>query len=336
MKAIIVLVLLFVGVVTSMLFYVSKMPGASPGSIGSVLTDEERSASDSMRATCEQLAHVIGHRSTAKQLNVTAAREYIVKRLGASALKSRETPFSVRGQTGTNIDAEIEGGGMKSEVVVLGAHYDTDAYVPGADDNASGCAMLLELASYLRNQSHDRTIKIVFFDFGSSRFAGGKDSGSAVWAENVAKSNTNVVAMISLDSIGRFADDPGSQGGPFPLSLMYPKQGNFLLVAGDLHAREFVKSTVTSLRTTGSFPTEGLTVPSALPWFDASDHVAFREHGWPSIVITDTGPYRNKEHGLPEDTPDRLQYDRMAKALSAIEKVVDKLARAGTSVTALN
>lgn len=336
MKAIIVIVLVLVGAVAAMLLFVSKMPGVSPGSIGGVLTEEERSASEEMHGTCEQLAHVIGHRSTAKSLNLTLARELITRKLGSHAIKTKETPFSVRGMVGTNIEAEIEGGTMKNEVVVLGAHYDTDAYVPGADDDASGCAMLLEIAANLKNQTHDRTIQIVFFDFGSSRFAGSKESGSRVWAETASKAGTKIVAMVSLDSVGCFTDEPGSQGGPFPLSIVYPKQGNFLLVAGDLKARDFVKSTVTTLRTAGNFPTQGLTVPSFLPWFDVSDHVAFRDQGWPAIVITDTGPNRNKVHGLPEDTADRLNYDRMAKALIAIEKVVDKLARAGTSATSLN
>ena len=336
MKAFIILVLVLVGVVAAMLFYVSKMPGASPPAAGSLASEEEKAAAERMHAFCEELAHQIGHRSTAKQLNQVAAREVIKRRLGSYALKSKETSINVRGSSGVNVEAEIEGGISKNEVVVLGAHYDTDAYDPGADDDGSGCAMLLELAGYLKNQSHDRTIVIAFFDFGSSRFAGTKDSGSWAWAENAAKAGTKVVAMVSLDSIGRFKDDPGSQDGPFPLSLVYPKQGNFLLVESDLGARDLVQSAVTTLRTAGLFPTEGLTVPSFLPWFEVSDHIAFRKHDWPAIVITDTGPYRNPGHGTPDDTPDRLQYDRMAKALTAIEKLVDRLARAGVSATSLN
>jgi Zn-dependent M28 family amino/carboxypeptidase len=336
LKAFIVLVLLLVGAVAAMLFYVSKMPGASPPATGSIASEEEKSAADRMHAFCEEFAHTIGHRSTAKQLNQSAAREVLARRLGSYALKTKETPLSIRGSSGVNVEAEIEGGTSKNEVVVLGAHYDTDAYDPGADDNASGCAMLLELAGYLKNQSHDRTIVIAFFDFGSSRFAGSKDSGSWSWAENAARAGTKIVAMVSLDSVGRFKDDSGSQDGPFPLSLCYPKQGNFLLVESDIGSRELVQSAVTTLRTSGSFPAEGLTVPSFLPWFDVSDHTAFRKHEWPAIVITDTGPYRNPEHGTPNDTPDRLQYDRMAKALMAIEKLVDKLARAGTATTSLN
>src|SRR5262249_31524740 len=157
--------------------------------------------------------------------------------------------------------AEIEGGTAKNEVVVLGAHYDTDAYDPGADDDASGCAMVLELGGYLKNQSHDRTIVLAFFDYGSSRFAGTKESGSWAGAEDGARTGRKAAAMSSLDSRGRFKDDSGSQGGPFPLSVCYPGQGNFLLVESDLGARDLVKSAVTTLRTAGMFPTEGLTVP---------------------------------------------------------------------------
>jgi Zn-dependent M28 family amino/carboxypeptidase len=336
LKAFIIFVLVLVGAVAGMLLFVSKMPGASPPATGSLASEEEKAAADRMHAFCEEIAHQIGHRSTAKTQNLQAAREVISRRLGSYALKSKETPLSVRGSSGVNLETEIEGGTAKNEVVVLGAHYDTDAYDPGADDNASGCAMLLELAGYLKNQSHDRSIVLAFFDFGSSRFVGSKDSGSWAWAENAARAGTKVVAMVSLDSIGRFKDDAGSQSGPFPLSIVYPSVGNFLLVESDLGARDLVKSAVTTLRTSGLFPTEGLTVPSFLPWFEVSDHIAFRKHEWPAIVITDTGPYRNPTHGTPDDTPDRLQYDRMAKALTAIERLVDKLARAGASATSLN
>jgi Zn-dependent M28 family amino/carboxypeptidase len=336
LKAFIIFVLVLVGVVAAMLFYVSKMPGASPSAAGGITTEEEKSAADRMHAFCEEIAHVIGHRSTAKPMNTVAAREVIKRRLGSYALKSKESSFTVRTQGGVNVEAEIEGGTMKNEIVVLGAHYDTDAYDPGADDDASGCSMLLELAGRLKGQSHDRTIVVAFFDYGSSRFAGTKECGSWAWAEDAARAGKKIAAMVSLDSIGRFKDDPGSQSGPFLLSSCYPSQGNFLLVESDLGARDFVKSAVTTLRTAGMFPTEGLTVPGFLPWFEVSDHIAFRKHDWPAIVITDTGPYRNPEHGTPSDTPDRLQYDRMAKALTAIEKLVDQLARAGGTSTSLN
>ena len=331
MKTFIAIVLVFVGIVAGMLCFVSKMPGASPPGGATLLNEEEKSCAERMNQFCEQLAHVIGHRSTAKPLNIVAAREVIVRRLGTMALKSKETPISIRGTMGANVEAEIEGGSLRNEVVVLGAHYDSNAYDPGADDNASGCAMLLELAGYLKNQPHDRTIKIVFFDFGSSRFAGSKDSGAGMWADNASKTGMKIVAMISLDSVGKFKNEGGTQSAPFPLSLCYPSVGNFLLVAGDLRSRDLVKSSVAAIRSAGMFPAEGLTVPSFLPWFDCSDHVAFREKGWPAIAITDTGPYRNKEHGTPDDGPDRLQYDRMAKATMAVLKVVERLARGGGS-----
>ncbi len=336
MKTFIICVLVLVGFVAAMLLYVSKMPGASPSAANGMTSEEEKSAADRMHSFCEEVAHEIGHRSTAKTQNLTAARDVIKRRLGSYALKPTESPFTVRGSMGTNLEAEIEGGLSKNEVVVVGAHYDTDAYDPGADDDASGCAMLCELAGYLKGQSHDRTIVLAFFDYGSSRFAGTKESGSWAWAENAQRAGKKIAAMISLDSLGRFKDEPGTQDGPFLLSLCYPKQGNFLLVESDLGCRDLVKSAVTTLRTTGMFPAEGLTVPSFLPWFEVSDHVAFRKHEWPAIVITDTGPYRNPEHGTPSDTPDRLQYDKMAKALTAIEKLVDSLARAGAGTTSLN
>ncbi len=142
--------------------------------------------------------------------------------------------------------------------------------------------------------------------------------------------------MLSLDSIGRFLDAPGSQTGPFPLSVAYPKTGNFVLFAGDLGARQLVQTCTETMRSAGGMPCEGATLPGFLPWLDKSDHYAFRQNGWPAIVVTDTGPLRNSEHGLPTDTPDRLSYDRMGIAAVRLVKVVQRLAQSGSLSASVN
>jgi Zn-dependent M28 family amino/carboxypeptidase len=331
LKTFISIALVFVGAVALMLFYFTKMPGVSPAMSTAALSEDEKGAADRIGEACEALAHVIGQRSTAKAHNVVAAREYIEQRLGKMGLRTREKAFATRGYQGVNIETEVEGSGSRSEILVLGAHYDTDAYSPGADENASGCAMLFELARALTTRPHDRTIDIVFFDFGSSRFAGSEDAGSHFWAEDARKSGKRIAAMLSIDSVGRFTDAPGSQGGPFPLSLCYPSQGNFLLFVGDIGSRQLVQTSVEMVRAAGGFPCEGITMPGLLPWLDGSDHHAFRQNGWPAMVVTDTGPLRNHEHGTPSDTPDRLNYPRMGVAWSRLLKLVERLAQAGTA-----
>jgi len=337
LKAILIIVFALVGGIALTLFYFTQMPGKSPPASTARLTEEQKDASERMKETCETLAHQIGQRSTAKAANVLAAKEFLMGRLRKMGLRPAEKSFATRGYSGTNIEARVEGAGSRSEILVLGAHYDTEAYSPGAGDNASGCAMLLEIAHELAARPRDRTIEIVFFDFGSARFAGTDDAGAKFWVEDARRSGKRIAAMLAFDCVGTFKDAPKSQTGPFPLNLCYPSQGNFLLFAGDIGARKLVQACVSTMRANGGFPVEGITLPGVVPGISKSDHYAFRQNGWPAIVVTDTGPFRNPDDGQPSDTPDRLNYDRMAVAWTELVKLVEKLAQAGTpGVSSLN
>jgi hypothetical protein len=332
-KSLIAIVLMIVAVVGAALFYCSSMPGQSPVSSSGALSAEEREIADRLKDQCEELGHRIGQRSTVKMQGVARAREYIAQRLTRSTLRPKEATFSSRGSMGVNLEAQLEGMGSKDEILVLGAHYDTAAYTPGGDDNASGVAMLIEMAHMLSTRPHDRTIQFVFFDRGSSRFVGSDASGSYAWADDAKKKGKKVVGMISIDSVGIYLTKSGTQSGPFPLSLSYPSTGNFLLFAGDFGSRSLVETSVQSFRAQGGFPCEGAVLPSFLPWLSHSDHFPFRQNGWPAMVVTDTGPMRNTEHGLMTDTPDRLDYESMAKATVRMGRVIEKLAQRNSTGT---
>jgi Peptidase family M28 len=329
-KAFLTIFGIFIGAIALMLFYFTKMPGQSPAAATATLTEEEKGISDRLKDTCEMLALQIGQRSTAKPGNMQLARDFIEGKLSKSMLHPREKVFNTRGFTGVNFDAEIVGTGTQAERIVLGAHYDSEAYSPGGGDNASGCAVLVEVARELATRSHDRAIDIVFFDFGSARFAGSDDAGSHFWVDNLRHEGKKVAAMLSFDSIARFSDEPGTQGGPFPLSLCYPGKGNFLMFAGDIGTRTLVQTCIETMRGMNDFPCEGVTLPGLIPGMGNSDHYAFRQSGWPAIVVTDTGPYRNKAYGTPDDTADHMNYPMMAKAVVRLTKLVEKLASAST------
>lgn len=337
MKSFIACVLVLVGAVALMLFYCSSMPGQSPKAGAVALTEEEKEVSERLKDQCEEIAHKIGQRSTVRMSGLDQARDYIGKRLARATLRAKETVFSSRGDQGTNLEVEIEGATAKDEILVVGAHYDTASYTPGAGDNASGVSMLLELARLVGVRSHDRTIAFVFFDRGSTRFSGSDDSGSYAWAAEAQKQNKKIIGMISIDSIGMFLDTPGSQGGPFPLNLCYPDQGNFVMFASDFGSRQLVQACVQNVRVQGGIPCEGITLPSFLPWLAHSDHHAFRQHDWPSLIVTDTGSLRNTEQGQMTDTFDRLNYDRMAQVTTRLVKVIERLSQKSSPGTgALN
>ena len=333
MKAILVCVLVLLCAVALSLFVCTSMPGQSPPTATTPLTPEESEISESLKKGCEELAHLIGQRNSVRMQGLDKAREYLGRRLTRANFRPKETAFSSRGEQATNLEVELEGTTAKDQILVLGAHYDTASYSPGADDNASGVAMLLEIARLLAVRSHDRTIQIVFFDRGSGRYAGTDDSGSYAWAAEAKKQNKKIAAMISLDSVGMYLDEDGSQSGPFPLSVCYPGQGNFLLFASDFSSRQLVQACVQNFRTQGGQPCEGLTLPGFIPWLSHSDHYAFGQNEWPSLVVTDTGPYRNTEHGLMTDTYDRLNYDRMARVTVRLVKLFERLSQRSSSST---
>src|SRR5258705_4540650 len=163
LKVFIALLLVVIGAVALTVFYFSHMPGQSPAPTTSAVSEDDRGASERIGEVCEAVAHEIGQRSTSKSANVVAARELLQAKLRKAGMHPVERPFSSRGNPGVNLEVELEGNNAKGEVVVLGAHYDSEPYSPGADDNASGCAMLLEIARELNGQSHNRAIDIVFF-----------------------------------------------------------------------------------------------------------------------------------------------------------------------------
>ena len=325
MKTFIACVVVLVGVVALALFYCCSMPGQSPPAASTALTPDEREISEHLKVQCEEIAHRIGQRSTIKMQGLDRAREYITQRLARSSMRPKDMVFSSRGEQAINMEVEIEGTTAKDEIVVVGAHYDTASYTPGAGDNASGVSMLLEVARLIGMRSHDRTVQIVFFDRGSSRFAGSDDSGSYHWAAEAKKQNKKVMAMISIDSIGMYLDEPGSQNGPFPVTLMYPGQGNFVMFASDFGSRQLVQACVQNFRVQGGFPCEGITLPGFMPWLAHSDHFPFRQNDWPSLIVTDTGPLRNTEQDQMTDTWDRLNYDRMALVTTRLVKVIERL-----------
>ncbi|MFN0008966.1 MAG: M28 family peptidase [Planctomycetota bacterium] len=333
MKAIIVCVLVLLGALALGLFYCSNMPGQSPPTSTAALTPEESEISENLQTGCEELAHLIGQRNTIRMQGLDRSREFIARRLGRSNLRLKETAFTSRGEHSVNLEVQIEGTSAKDQILVVGAHYDTASYSPGAGDNASGVVMLLEIARLIAARPHERTIQLVFFDRGSGRFAGTDDTGSYAWATEAKRQNMKIAAMISIDSIGMYLDEPGSQGGPFPLNLCYPDQGNFVFFAGDFGSRQLVQACVQNLRTQGGVPCEGITLPGFLPWLAHSDHYPFAQNDWPSLIVTDTGPMRNTEQGEMTDTFDRLNYPRMAMVTSRLVKLIERLSQRSSSAT---
>jgi Zn-dependent M28 family amino/carboxypeptidase len=214
-------------------------------------------------------------------------------------------------RSGGRMVRNIEAG---SGEVLVGAHYDTVPGSPGADDNASGVAVLLELARLVPSG-----VRFVAFANEEAPYFLGPEMGSFVYArERAAK----LRAMFSLEMLGYYSDAPGSQAYPAPLGMFYPDRADFIAFVGDLGARALLRKAIGIFREKARFPSEGLAAPSFIPGVAWSDHWSFRKHGFPAIMITDTAFYRYPHYHRASDTPDKLDYERMARVTLGLAEML--------------
>jgi hypothetical protein len=150
--------------------------------------------------------------------------------------------------------------------------------------------------------------------------------GSVIYARQCRERNEKVIAMLSLETIGYYRDEWGSQKYPFPFGLMYPSTGNFIGFVGNTSSRDLVLKVVSSFRRHVRFPSEGGALPGFIPGIGLSDQWAFWQQGYPGIMVTDTALFRYPYYHTPNDTPDKVQYERLARVVVGMEGVVADIA----------
>lgn len=304
-----------------------RMPGDSHNGPLPPLTAAEGALSLRLRGHVEMLAGGIGERNTMRYPALQRAAAYIAGSFGELGLPLREEPYSAEGKRVANIEAQLQGTSQPEEIVVIGAHYDSVFGSPGANDNASGVAALLELARLFKEASPARTLRFVAFANEEPPYFQTALMGSRVYATGAARRGERIVAMLSLETIGYYSDAAGSQNYPPPFSLFYPDSGNFIGFVSNLASRSLLQRCIATFRRTTPFPSEGLAAPEIIPGIGWSDQWAFWREGYPALMVTDTAPYRYPYYHDPGDTPERLDYDGMARVVAGIERVVEDLVR---------
>jgi Zn-dependent M28 family amino/carboxypeptidase len=234
-------------------------------------------------------------------------------------------PVAYGAQT-PNLIVETLGSTKPKEIIVIGAHYDTCMGTPGADDNATGVAGVLALARAFAGRPQARTLRFALFVNEEPPTFQTPDMGSWVYAKACRARGDNIVAMFSLESIGYYCDEPGSQKYPPPVGLFYPSKGDFIAFIGNGSNRALVRRCIRQFRSTTQFPSEGAAVPAALPGVGWSDHWSFWQEGYPALMVTCTAPFRNPNYHKPGDTPETLDYERLARVVMGVERVVVLLA----------
>jgi Zn-dependent M28 family amino/carboxypeptidase len=303
------------------------MPGRSYKGTLPPLSTVETELRDRLRRHVTVLAAEIGERNLSTPGSLAKSTEYISEKFRELGLPLREYSYSVNGNVCVNVEAELKGTTRPDQIVVVGAHYDSVAGSPGADDNGSGVAAMLEVARLLRDSKPGHTIRFVAFVNEEPPSFLGETMGSLVYARRIKERGDNVVAMLSLETIGYYSDQKESQQYPAPFSLFYPDTGNFIGFVGDLGSRELVRRAIKTFRQTTKFPSEGLAAPAGTPGVGWSDHWSFWQVGYPAIMLTDTAPFRYPHYHQSSDTPDKIDYDRMARVVLGVSKVVAELAK---------
>ena len=290
------------------------------------LTETEVTLRGELVADVKVLAGEIGERNLQRYAQLTAAANFIERSFTAAGFKPQRISYEVRGRLCHNIEVEIAG--ARPGIFVVGAHYDSVSDCPGANDNGSGVAALLALARWFAGKSPGQTLRFVAFVNEEMPYFLSGEMGSLVYAKRCRERGDRVSGMISLETMGYFSDAPGSQQYPAAgLGLVYPNTGNFIGFVSNLQSRALLRKAIAIFRKQRKLPAEGAALPAVVPGISWSDHWAFWQCGYPAIMITDTAPFRYPHYHESSDTPDKLDYDRFALAVSGMESVIEELTR---------
>ena len=298
--------------------YRGPLPAADEGLV--TLTEE-------VRRDTAKLAVEIGERNVSRRPEqLTQAADYIETEFAAAGYEVSRQEYQVLGQTCANLQAELRGTTRPDEIVVVGAHYDTVLGTPGANDNTTGVAAVLALARIFSGVSTGRTLRFVAFVNEEPPHFQTDAMGSRVYARRCRQQAENVVAMLSLETIGYYSDVSGSQHYPPPIGLFYPSEGNFIGIVGNVASRDLVRRVVGLFRQHEKFPSQGGALPEGLPGVGFSDHWSFWQEGYPAVMVTDTAMFRYPYYHDPEDTVDKIDFERVARVVRGLREVVRVLA----------
>lgn len=301
------------------------MPGKSFCGPLLPLSGEESATSSRLKAHVHRLAEAIGERNLWRYPALEEAAEQIFDTFRSYGYAPITQEFSVHDKTVKNIEALLPGAD-RSSAVVIGAHYDTVPGSPGANDNATGVAAVLELARLLKAFRPMREIRFVAFVNEEQPFFGTEAMGSWRYAKQCASRGDRVSAMLSLETIGYYSDEPESQHYPFPFGLFYPRRGNFIGFVGNLRSGMLVREVVGSFRRNAAFPSEAVAAPGWVTGIGWSDHWAFWKAGYPAVMVTDTALFRYAEYHTVADTEELVDVERMARVVHGLAGVIRDLA----------
>ncbi|MEW6621381.1 MAG: M28 family peptidase [bacterium] len=279
-----------------------------------------------LRIHVEKLALDIGERNFAKYEELEKAADYIMSEFSRYGYTFKLQQYQIEGRIYKNIIVSLKGTKEPDKIIIIGAHYDSVLGTPGADDNASAVAGLLELARLVSlKEKPAKTIKFIAFTNEEPPFFQTGQMGSMIYAKEAYRYKEKIEAMICLEMIGYFRQEKNSQTYPFPLNFFYPDTGNFIAVVGNRASKKLVNKVTSAFKKHSNFPIESIAAFSIVPGIDFSDHASFWEYGYEAVMITDTAFYRNPHYHSPTDLPHTLHYQDLAEVVKGLYYVILEL-----------
>lgn len=309
-----------------LLFLMTSMPGTSVLGPMPALTSEQTALSSRLRAHVDMLAVTIGPRHELEREGLEQAADYILEEFRAYGYSPE---VSIYGEAAfRNINVTLSGNGNSDEIIVIGAHYDSArSGTPGADDNASGIAVILELARNLSSEELKHSIRFVSFPNEERPHFNTPMMGSQVTARVSAEAGENLIGMFSLEMLGYYSEEPGSQNYPPVIRNIYPGTGNFVAFVSNMSSRVFLHQAIDAFREQNTFPSQGMAAPEAVVRdIRRSDNSAYWDNGYPAVMVTDTSNFRTPHYHTLADTPETLNYESMARLTEGLTGMIITLA----------
>lgn len=281
---------------------------------------------DRLRRDVRFLTSISPPRNSKNIDSLNKVAEYIYTEFEKTGCSLIYQPFQIEGKEYKNVICSF--GPVDAARVIVGAHYDVHGDSPGADDNASGVAGVLDLSRLIAEQKPLLNYRIDLVAYANEElpYFGTKSMGSMVHAQSLQEAKAPIKLMISLEMIGYFRDEVDSQRYPSPLMrLLYPSKGNFIAVVGNTRNWLTVRRVKQLVQKSSPLPVYSINAPSFIRGVTFSDHASFWRHGYDAVMISDTAFYRNQNYHLPTDTIDTLDFERMAEVVRGVYYVVTPL-----------
>ena len=260
----------------------------------------------------------IGERNLQRPVALRAAADYIHRVWTEQGFAVAEERYEVLGESCANLVVERRGVKRPEQIVLVGAHYDSVIGSPGANDNGTGVALLLEMSRAFKHESLSRTVRFVAFVNEEPPYFLTGAMGSRESARRARRRGDDIVAMVSLETLGYYSNARRSQHYPFPFGVFYPSTGDFVAVVGNLPSRSLVVEFLRHFMSESDFPVEGVATFAWIPGINWSDHWSFWKEGYPAVMLTDTAPFRYPQYHSIQDLAEKVTGPEFARAAHGI------------------